>query len=103
MHRYMQATRDGSPGKKDAAYIMVYMPVGRSITINTSYIPSKRRRAWWYDPRYGAAIPLVESENTCTLEGDWNTLPWHRGAGPDWVFMVDDASMNYPTSGERLK
>ncbi len=101
--QHMQATRDGSPGKKDATYIMVYMPVGRSITINTSYIPSKRLRAWWYDPRYGAAIPLGEFENTGTLEGGWNTLPWHHGAGPDWVFIVDDASMNYPPPGERLK
>lgn len=101
--QHMQATRDGSPGKKDATYIMVYLPVGRSMTINTSYIASKRLRAWWYDPRQGCAIPLGESDNTGTIEAKWNTLPWHNGTGPDWVYIVDDASKNYPPPGERLQ
>jgi hypothetical protein len=99
--QHMQATRDGSSGKKDATYIMVYMPVGRSIAINTSYIPAGKLRAWWYDPRHGAAIPLGESDNTGIMEGGWNTLPWHNGAGPDWVFVVDDATKNYPPPGQK--
>lgn len=41
---HMQATRDGSPGKKDATYIMVYTPVARFPDIDTSVIPGKKLR-----------------------------------------------------------
>jgi hypothetical protein len=99
--QHMQATRDGTPGKNDATYVMVYMPVGRSLNVNTAVIPGKRLRAWWYDPRHGAAIPLGESDNKGQLEAEWNTLPWHNGAGPDWVMVIDDASKGYPPPGSR--
>jgi hypothetical protein len=99
--QHMQATRDGTPGKNDATYVMVYMPVGRSLNVNTTVIPGKRLRAWWYDPRHGAAIPLGESDNKGQMEAEWNTLPWHHGAGPDWVMVIDDASKGYPPPGSK--
>ena len=101
--QHLQATRDGSLGNRDATYIMVYMPVGRSMKINTNYIAAKKLRSWWYDPRNGAAIPLGESNNTGLIEASWNTRPWHNGAGPDWVFVVDDASRNYAPPGVKMK
>ncbi|MBD0254595.1 MAG: glycoside hydrolase family 140 protein [Cytophagales bacterium] len=99
--QHMQATRDGTPGKNDATYVMVYLPVGRSLNVNTAVIPGKRLRAWWYDPRHGAAIPLGESDNKGQMEAEWNTLPWHNGAGPDWVMVIDDASKGYPPPGSK--
>lgn len=99
-HQHMQATRDGTKGKNDATYIMVYMPVGRGAKINSSVIASKRLRVWWYDPRNGTAIPVGEQENTGIVETGWNTRPWHNGAGPDWVFVIDDVTKNYPPPGK---
>ena len=97
--QHMQVTRDGSLGKNDASFIMLYMGVGRGFSLNTNVILSKKLKAWWYDPRHGTAIPLGEFDNTGTIGPSWNTLPWHNGAGPDWVFVVEDATKNYPPPG----
>jgi hypothetical protein len=35
------------------------------------------------------------------MEAEWNTLPWHNGAGPDWVMVIDDASKGYPPPGSK--
>lgn len=98
--QHLQATRDGTIGKNDASYIMVYMTVGRSANISTTCINSKRIKVWWYDPRHGTAIPVDEFDNKGNYEPSWNTLPWHNGAGPDWVLVIDDATKNYPPPGK---
>jgi hypothetical protein len=97
---HMQATRDGTMGKKDATYIMVYTPLGRGIRVNTSVINNSKLEAWWYDPRNGVALFVGEFENKGVFEAPWSSLPWHNGAGPDWVLIVDDASKNYPPPGQ---
>lgn len=96
---HRQVTRDGTLGKQDATYIMVYLPLGQSVSVNTSVIKAPRVRTWWFDPRHGTAIPVGESENTGKVKAEWNTLPWHNGAGPDWVLVIDDAGKNYPPPG----
>jgi hypothetical protein len=99
-NRHVQATRDGTLGKNDATYLMVYTPIGRSLKLNTKVIAGKMIRAWWYDPRNGAAIPLGTVENKGSYEPGWNSLPWHNGAGPDWVLVIDDAAKGYPPPGQ---
>lgn len=39
--RHLQADHDGIRGKKDATYLMVYSPVGRSIKVKTDFIAGK--------------------------------------------------------------
>jgi hypothetical protein len=100
---HMQATRDGTKAGRDATYLMVYMAIGQSVKLNSGVIPAKRLMLWWYDPRTGSAIPVGEQENTGIVETSWSTMPWHNGAGPDWVLVVDDASRNYPPPGQRIE
>lgn len=98
---YIVATRDGTIGKKDASYILAYTPTAKMLNINTSVIPGKKIKVWWYDPREGTAHPLGEYENKGTFGPSWNQRPWLY-KGPDWVLVIDDASEKYPAPGEKL-
>jgi hypothetical protein len=88
--RHVQATRDSS-----GSYAMIYVPTaGQTLTVDTSSLSGTRLKAWWYDPRTGAATEL---------EGDFRvggklrfTTPEH---GPDWVLVLDDAAREYPRPG----
>jgi hypothetical protein len=95
---HLQATRDGTPGKNNATYVMVYTPTARFPKINTTVFAGKRLRAWWFDPREGIAYSLGEVENKGTYEPGWNHQPWKPGAA-DWVLVIDDAAKNYPPPG----
>lgn len=97
---HLQATRDGTPGKNDASYIFVYLPVYRSFKINTAVIPGKKLRIWWYDPRTGQAFPqgLVENKGSFNFS-NWQDLIKENQAGPDWVVVIDDAEAQYANPG----
>ena len=95
-----QSTRDGTPGKRDATYLMVYFPyVTWTNKIDTRVIASARLRAWWFDPRTGKAIPLGESANRGTWNLEWKTRLPPGGGGPDWVLVIDAAESNYGPPG----
>lgn len=97
---HLQATRDGSAGKNDATYIMVYFPyLTHKYKIRTDVIPASKLRIWWYDPRTGAAFLQGEMENTGTLELPWGSEINTNGSGPDWVLVIDDASKKYLRPG----
>ena len=88
--RHVHATRDAS-----GSYAMLYVPTaGQTVTADTSKLSGKRLRAWWYDPRTGAAR---------AAKGDFPvggrlqfTSP---SEGPDWVLVLDDAAKRYPRPG----
>jgi hypothetical protein len=93
---HIAATRDGSAGQKDATYLMVYTPLHRRVTAETSWIASERLNAWWYDPRDGCAFQhAADVENTGRLAADTPDRP-----GYDWVLVVDGASCGYPPPGQ---
>ena len=99
---HRQATRDGTPGRRDATYLMVYNAVGASSAVDTGVIAGRRLRVWWYDPRHGTAYPMGECENTGRWSTPWHARPWESGTcGPDWVLVIDDAGKGYPPPGER--
>lgn len=91
---YVAVARDGTPGARDATYLLAYFPLLRGIDLDTSAIAGQRLRAWWYDPREGLATPLGEMPNS----GHWETP--RLSAGPDWVLVVDDAACGYPPPGQ---
>jgi hypothetical protein len=97
--RHIAATRDGTKDKKDATFIMLYLPVGRGVAVNTTYIAADSLRCWWYDPRHGTAQLIGLIKNSGRFEPGWNSLPWHITAGPDWVLVIDDAGKQYPRPG----
>ena len=101
---HLQVTRDGTMGKKDATYLMVYFPyLTHKYKILTDVIPSERLRVWWYDPRTGEAFLKGEIQNTGSFELPWGSDIQTNNTGPDWVLVLDDASKEYPAPGEIMK
>jgi hypothetical protein len=99
---HIQVTRDGTPGQRDATYIMVYMPYFISARISTGVIGAKRLKIWWFDPSTGFAFPEGEAENTGELEfSNWKKLFREGQGGPDWVVVIDDATSGYARPGHR--
>ncbi len=100
---HLQATRDGTPGKNDATYLMVYFPfLTHKYKINTDVISASKLRVWWFDPRTGESFDKGEIENTGVFELPWGSEIKTNYSGPDWVLIIDDASKNYPKPGELI-
>lgn len=87
----IQATRDGSPGGKDATYLMAYFPKHQGATINTVVITGEVLKVTWYNPRNGESTDGGEIGNKGTLE----LAPPTTVDGDDWVLIVDDAAKGY--------
>lgn len=88
----IQATRDGTPGRRDATYIMVYFPSYRRVELNTSCIHCDTVRVWWVNPRTGAVSSPSERPNAPTMVFE----PPTDADGEDWALVIDDASKGYP-------
>ena len=83
---YMTAYRD-SLGR----YLMVYLPVGKTVGIKTSSIKSKTINGWWFNPKNGktTSIANVSRKEVMTF------TPPTTGFGNDWVLVLDDVTMGY--------
>jgi len=73
---------------------MVYVPdARREIRCHLERL-APRLRAWWFDPRSGAANliqnGLVERRATFVSPSD----------GPDWVLVLDDESQEFGAPGD---
>ena len=98
---HLQVTRDGTPGGKDATYIMVYFPyLTHKYKIMTEVISASKLRIWWFDPRTGKSFDKGEIENTGVFEMPWGSEINTNNTGPDWVLVIDDATKYYPKPGE---
>jgi hypothetical protein len=84
------ATRDES-----GSYAMVYVPVGRTFAVRMSAITGPKVKAWWFNPRTGAATGIGTFPNT----GERTFTPPDRGELLDWVLVLDDESKKYPPPG----
>ena len=84
------ATRDS-----EGSYAMVYAPVGRAFTVHMDKVRGGTVKAWWFNPRNGAATPIGEFEN----KGRRTFLPPEPGEMLDWVLVLDDASRKFPPPG----
>ena len=82
------ATRDAG------TYAMVYAPVGRPFAVKMSVIAGPKVKAWWFNPRTGAAAALGTFANT----GEQTFTPPDRGELLDWVLVLDDDSKRYSTT-----
>ncbi len=75
----------------DNSYAMIYLPVGKAITIATSQFP-KQIVAWWFNPKNADIQKIGSIENKGSIELVSPTV----GFGNDWVLVIDDATKNYP-------
>ena len=77
-------------------YLLVYSPQGRRFTVRMGKISGIKVKAWWYNPRSGAATPIDTFDN----EGLREFTPPSEGFGSDWVLVLDDLSKDFPAPGE---
>jgi hypothetical protein len=90
--RHFAATRD-----VEGSYAMVYVPVGRRFTVRLDRIAGKRVKAWWFDPRNGAAKEI--GSFPCTGQREFS--PPDQGEALDWVLVLDDTTKKYPAPGSK--
>ncbi|MDX2185959.1 MAG: glycoside hydrolase family 140 protein [Opitutaceae bacterium] len=82
----------------DRSWAMIYVPTGRSFTVDTSQVTGDVLRAWWFNPRDGSAALIGEFVRQPKMRFGTPT----PGEALDWVLVIDDASKGYPAPGTRL-
>lgn len=78
-------------------YLLAYTYTGRSFRLRMGRIEGSRARAWWYDPRTGAATVIGTLANRGERIFD---PPGDRAAGNDWVLVLDDLRAGFPPPGQ---
>lgn len=81
----------------DHGYAMIYIPVGKAITLHMAQF-SNQIVAWWFNPRDASVKKMVVIENKNTMEFITPAL----GPGNDWVLVIDDAKKGYPAPATQL-
>jgi hypothetical protein len=86
---HIQATRgDG--------YAMLYLPTGKPGTVHLNKIGAQKVKAWWYNPKDGAATEI----GTFDSATDKEFVPaGETGRGHDVILVLDDVSKNWDAPG----
>ncbi|HMH21316.1 MAG TPA: glycoside hydrolase family 140 protein [Puia sp.] len=79
----------------DDSYAMIYLPVGKTVTIRTAIIRRQNIVAWWFNPRDASVQKAGTIENNAPHDFTSPTL----GQENDWVLVLDDAQKNYGPPG----
>ncbi|HET6769190.1 MAG TPA: glycoside hydrolase family 140 protein [Chitinophagaceae bacterium] len=88
---YITAFRDA-----ENKYCMVYMPVGKKISVDLSFLPANQIRAWWFNPKTGRSEKSIELRKEVIMSFN----PPTTGIENDWVLIVDDAATNFIEPGK---
>jgi hypothetical protein len=83
---FICATRDSI-----GSYIMIYIPVGKTIKVNTQSIPSKKLAIWWFNPQNKE----VKISGLIPNESHIIFTPPSLGAENDWVLIIDNPEYHY--------
>ncbi len=70
---------------------MVYLPVGKTVTINSISISANQISAWWFNPRDATAVRIGLFKNKGAME----FTPPVLGAEKDWVLALDNPDYKY--------
>ncbi len=87
---HIQATRG-----KD--YIFIYSAQGKKFAASTGKISGTDLMGYWYNPRNGEKTEIGRFPKKDQQE----FTPPTTGYGQDWVLVLDDASKNYSSPGQR--
>ena len=82
----------------NGSYAMVYLPVGKPLTINTKNLKGTELTAWWWNPRTGKAKKI----GTQPKQPEMSFTPPALGVGNDWVLILDDAAAGAKKPGVGL-
>jgi len=77
---YITAFRGG-----DNTYAMLYLPVGKEIAVNTSFINESKIWISWFNPRNGK----MEKKTILKREDIMNFIPPSIGVENDWVLVLE--------------
>jgi hypothetical protein len=80
---------------RGAGYAFIYSAQGRKFAVLLSKLGAAKLKAWWYNPRTGAAEDAGTFDGAGTREF---TCP-AEGFGSDWVLVLDDAAKNFGRPG----
>jgi hypothetical protein len=69
----------------DNSYAMIYIPVGKALTISTSNF-KKQIVAWWFNPKDSKVQKIGLLNNNGAMEFLTPTI----GEGNDWVLIIDN-------------
>lgn len=81
----------------DGSYAMIYLPVGKAITVKGSAIDAKALHGWWFNPRDARSVDLGIQKKRSLMR----FTPPTTGGENDWVLILDDSRKNYPTPGHQ--
>jgi hypothetical protein len=76
---------------------MVYVPLARRFRVRMNAITGPGVSAWWFNPRDGTATAIGRFANA----GEREFLSPDSESGLDWILVLDDASKNFGTPGQR--
>jgi hypothetical protein len=79
----------------DNSYAMIYLPVGKTITVNMKNL-QHQITAWWFNPKDGTAKQISITEKKEQMEFTAPTT----GTGNDWVLVIDDAAKGFNVPGK---
>jgi hypothetical protein len=77
---------------------MIYVPVGRELTVRMDALRGSQVTAWWFDPRTGQATKIGDF----AAERSRKFRPPVMGESLDWVLVLDDSSQGFPPPGQLL-
>jgi hypothetical protein len=82
-------------------FMMLYMPVGRKLTISTHALKAGSLNGWWFDPKNASVTKAIL---TPVSKDQLNVEPPALGDGNDWVLVIDDAERRYgPLAGATIQ
>lgn len=79
----------------DNSYTMIYLPVGKTISIKTSNMPNKIR-TWWFNPKDGSSQQGITADKKDIMDFTSPT----KGIENDWVLVIDNAANNFRRPGK---
>jgi len=77
-------------------YCMLYLPVGKKISVNLSFLPAMQIRVWWFNPRTGKSGNPVVLKKEATM----SFTPPSTGIENDWVLVIDNAETKFSEPGK---
>lgn len=72
----------------DKSYAMIYIPLGKIFTVNTSFMKTSKINVSWFDPKNGSKQKAETIDRTDNMIFSTPTL----GFGNDWVLIIEDAN-----------
>ena len=80
----------------DGSYAMVYLPVGKAITVSTAWC-KHGLTGWWFNPK-DASVQVING--LVSTDGSLTVTPPVTGQGNDWVLVLDDQTARYSVPGK---